>query len=216
MESVPTTGAAVKPGRRTSTAIYRAMDRNAWSAVATIPPLSEAEAIKAARLLYRQFLWRVQFERRGRPVPRGGGKVEVKVTSGHRYNDMRRGVIYVNPPRGWDALVHELSHDFHRRLRPRDPGHGDNHRALEREMIEHVVKSGWLDGKLIPKPRAPRPARPVAPKPDPLIAEHDKAVARVKAWKTRLRRAKTGLASAQKAELKLRRKRQRIVRFTLD
>jgi hypothetical protein len=145
-ETLPDLPVAVNR-RRTSSAIYTAMDQAAWPD--NVPPLTEAAAIKAAKKLYRHFCFEQPYQdmhgmsraayfrsQRRTPPPI---TIKVKVTSGRRYNDLRHGTIYVNPPRGWHALVHELSHDFHRKLRPRDPGHGDNHRALERAMIEYVV-----------------------------------------------------------------------------
>jgi hypothetical protein len=54
--------------------------------------------------------------------------------------------------------VHSLSHYCCFQLYPNAPGHGAQHAFLEREMIQHVVDSGWLVGKL------KRPEMPKAPK----------------------------------------------------
>jgi len=223
MDTVISGRVGVKPARRTSTRLYTQMDREAWPD--KVPPLTEAEAKTAARLLFRRFhterfyqerhgMSRAAYYRKiGKTPPPYKLKVSMNGRRRHAWVGWNR--IELSPGQGWHGMVHSLSHRIHSQLRPNDAGHGDNHRRLERDMIEHVVASGWLDGKLKPKPRTPRPPKPVEPKPDPVIAEHDKAVARVKAWRTRLRRAKTGLANAQKTERKLRRKRQRTIRFIL-
>jgi hypothetical protein len=60
-------------------------------------------------------------------------------------------------------IVHSLSHYCCFPLYPNAPGRGTQHAFLEREMIQHVVHSGWLVGKL------KRPETPKAPKDWPAI-----------------------------------------------
>lgn len=130
-----------------------------------LKPTSQ-EAMTAARRLYR-FAMKKPF----------AGKVVL--TSGNRYTWIRRGVLYVNPdlgggdpvcfvdgvpqPRGggWHELVHLMSHLCANRLFPHAKGHGHQHESLERDMIAHVVESGWLEGKL----KRPRNARSLIAKP---------------------------------------------------
>lgn len=107
-----------------------------------VPPLTAAEAVKAAPRLLKKFSTI-------RPVK------EVKVTSGNRYTWVRRGILYVNPDRketiggGWAALVHDLSHYVHWHDGVGKP-HSKEHAKLEIKMVKYVVRSGWLDGKLKP------------------------------------------------------------------
>lgn len=192
-----------KPVRRTVRQLYRPIDIHssapAWPAV--VPALTEAEAIAAGKRLFRRFYQDRWYKERRRPVPRKQTAMPVKVTSGNRNNWVRRGVIYVNPGAGWKTLVHDLSHYCHWRLRPKDKPHSDNHRHLEWEMIAYVVESGWLDGKLRPK------ARPPKPKVDPVAAELAKVQARLKAWETKLKRATTMVIKLRREEKRLARKR---------
>lgn len=214
LDSVP---AAVKPARRTTRQLYQPIDIHSQTLVwpEVIPPLTAAEAIKAARLLHTRFAIERFYEERhgmgraayyrkiGRKLP-AKRAMPVKVTSGHRYNWPRHGNLVVNPERGWRNLVHDYSHYIHRQLRPKDSPHSDSHRHLEKEMIAYVVGSGWLDGKLKPKPRVARPAKP---KPDPAVVEHEKVLARLKAWETKAKRAATAIAKLKKLEKRLAKKR---------
>src|SRR5215472_8170063 len=74
------------------------------------PPLSEQEAVAAARKL-----WRHEY---GKTLT-----ARVQITSGNRNNWLRRGVLYVNPDGGWWNLIHDLSHLIHYRLNPNDRPH---------------------------------------------------------------------------------------------
>ena len=150
-----------------------------------VPTLTEKEAITAARRLWRKEM--------GRPF-----KGEIRMTSGRRYSWERDGVLYLNPGRGWRELVHDLSHYFHWRLRPNDRPHSSSHTMMEIRMAEHVVNSGWLEGKLKPKPAAQRTTKR---KP----TELDRVRARIKAWETKKKRAETYLK-------KLETKRKRLER----
>lgn len=130
------------------------------------------EAMSAARRLYR-FAMKRPF------------KGKMRVTSGNRYTWIRSGVFYVNPDYrggGWHELVHLISHQMAHRLYPGAKSHGGRHAFVEREMVEHVVSSGWLDGKLKSKATGPKT-------PDPIAAID----AKVKRWETKRRRAETAL-----------------------
>jgi hypothetical protein len=139
---------------------------------------SPQEAMAGARRLYR-----LAFKK---PF-----KGEVKLTSGRRYTFIRRGVMYVNPDQdtwqgggGWHEIVHGLSHYASARLYPNARGHGSQHASVERDMIEHVVASGWLDGKL---------RRPEKAKPDLKTVRHARVLASIRRWETKLKRAETAL-----------------------
>ena len=122
-------------------------------------------------------------------------------------------MFWVNPNRrkngpidqGWKDIVHLLSHYVHGRLHPNHKPHDarGTHAFIEREMIQHVVNSGWLEGKL------KRPAR--APKPPPTAEERTTAklanlAERMKRWESKRRRAETALT-------KLGRQRRRLERL---
>jgi hypothetical protein len=108
-----------------------------------LPELTAQEAVSAARRLYR-FIMKRPF--------RG----EVVATTGNRFTWTYRGQLRVNPKRtralhpGWHDMVHLLSHLCHRKLHPGHKPHDKRgtHAWIERQMIEHVVNSGWLEGKL--------------------------------------------------------------------
>ena len=192
METIAPNGGYVKP-RRTVRSLYKAIDVHAESPEAwpgTIPDLTSEEAVKAGRQLYRRFYVIEWYRERGKKRPTGRKPIAVKVTSGNRYSRIRSGTLYVNPEHGWRGMVHSLSHTFHYRLRPNDSPHSDNHRSLEREMIGYVIERGWLDGKLKPEPKAPKPT---AAEQKRLHVE-----ALIKAWETKARRADTALKKLRK------------------
>lgn len=152
-----------------------------------LPKPTGPEAITACRLLYRKFL--------GRPF-RG----PFKLTSGNRHTWPRSGVFYVNPDHwrdhggGWRALVHSMSHLVWRRMFPNASGHATGHAHLEKQMVDHVVMSGWLDGKLR---RAPR-VKIEKPQLDIKQVRLTRINARIEKWITREKRAKTALAKLRR------------------
>jgi hypothetical protein len=132
------------------------------------------EAMSAARRLYRLGTGRAF---RGR----------VRLTSGNRYTWVRRHVLYVNPDcrrGGWHELVHDLSHYCHRKVHPRNKPHAGTHAWIERNMIQHVVESGWLDGKL---------KRPAKEKPDVRQVRQKRVLAAINKWEAKRKRAETAL-----------------------
>lgn len=143
-----------------------------------LPTLRREEAVKAAKRL-------IKFAT-GRRAPR-----EVKVTSGRRYTWVIRGVLVVNPSRGWKDLVHDLSHACHNMISTERP-HSEEHAQLELKMVRWVIASGWLDGRLQPSEK---------PKPtafDRLVAKHAKIEARIARWETKAKRAATALKKLKK------------------
>jgi hypothetical protein len=145
----------------------------------TIPALTGDEAVAAAKRLYRFAM-------------KKSWKGKWKLTSGRRYTWPRGGTFYVNPNRdnwseakaGWQDLVHMMSHYCFRQLMPHRKPHDTRHLYLERDMVEYVIKSGWLDGKL---------KAPVKPKADPVATKAVGLAARAVRWEAKRRRAETAL-----------------------
>ena len=108
------------------------------------PILSEVDSLYAARKLYRKAMGK---EWRG----------EVKLTSGNRYTWIRRGVFYVNPDkregvnvRGLRAIIHDVSHICHWRLRPNDAAHSKHQAYLERDLTDYAISQNlFLQRKVI-------------------------------------------------------------------
>lgn len=105
----------------------------------TLPEMTPEEAIRVAKRLYRFAMkrpWRGEWQ----------------ATSGNRSTWPRGGVFRVNYTghyrAAWRDLVHDISHYVHRQRHPRARPHDIRHEILEREMVEYVVRSGWLDGRL--------------------------------------------------------------------
>jgi hypothetical protein len=144
------------------------------------------EAMSGAKRLYRVAL--------GKPF-----KGEMKLTSGRRRTWIRRHVFYVNPNEkrgwssingGWHEIVHSVSHMASWRLHREN--HGPRHAWIEKQLIAHVVRSGWLDGKLKRKPREAKP--PVDPKAEKLTGIE----ARIKRWQAKQKRATTALRKLER------------------
>lgn len=150
-----------------------------------LPELTPQEAVSAARRLYRFGVGR-RFEG------------SVRVTSGNRYTWTRRGVLYVNPEKGWTHLVHDLSHYAHRRKNPHLKPH-EGHAWLEREMIEHVISRGWLDGKL---------KREQKPSVNPTVGRYTRLCERIERWERKLQRAQTALKKLRKSKARYDRLRE--------
>jgi hypothetical protein len=137
-----------------------------------LPKLTAVEAERAARRLYR-FVFKKKC-----PYP-------VKVTSGRNYSYIRGNTLRVNPDKGWDELVHTLSHSFHPRLSSAKP-HSYPHARLEKEMVEYAVAQGWLDGKLQPKASD-------KPKPTAQEVRYQRTLESIDRWESKLKRAENAL-----------------------
>lgn len=135
---------------------------SAWPEQVPIP--SDQEALAGARRLVRLAL---TLGPPGVPVRKFSGGF--KITSGNRRTWTKSGVFQVNPNWyhgkvasfvGWQAIVHDVSHwAFNRMYNSRKLGHHPaQHAFIERTLAEHVVQSGWLDGKL-KRPGSPKPLR---------------------------------------------------------
>jgi hypothetical protein len=145
-----------------------------------VPDMTPEEGVSAGKRLYRHLM--------GKPFV---GKVQA--TSGNRHTWIRWSrkdhcwVMKVNAKGGWESMAHNLSHWCHHKLYPGDRPHCGRHRGVEREAIEYVIRMGWLEGKLKPKPKAEKP------KADPKVAKLASVEKRLKAWETKHKRAETAL-----------------------
>lgn len=149
-----------------------------------LPKLTGPEALSAVKRLYRFAM--------KKPWP---GKL--KLVTGNRYTWPSGGVFHVNPARrgaqeaGWHDIVHFVSHYCHRKLNPGTRPHDHMHATLERKMIEHVVASGWLDGKL---------KRPAKAKPVIRDVRYASILKRIESWERKERRARTALRKLRAAQ----------------
>lgn len=180
-------------GARVTIAEWYERVNAAWPA--EVPPLTDKEAVRALKRLYRFATGREILNR-------------IEVTSGNRYTWPRDGVWYVNPDghhgwSGWKSLVHDLAHYLHGRvLNPEERPHSRAHARLELKLAKEVARRGWLDGSL--KPATPK-LRLVTPESERerKIERRRAQVARlerkIKALTTRLRRAKRSLAGLERA-----------------
>lgn len=144
-----------------------------------------AEAVAAVRRL-----WRFAMKK---PCP-----FEIKTTSGNRRGGIRRGILSVNPDRwggGWHEVVHMISHHCAFRLYPKARAHDalGRHAFVEREMIQHVVASGWLDGKLR------RPENPEATT-DLKAKRHGRIQKRITEWERKRKRAEAALQKLRRQD----------------
>jgi hypothetical protein len=152
------------------------------------PKPSPQEALDGARKLVR-LAYKVGAVD-GRPfTPR---KRKFVLTSGRRHTWPRRGIWYVNPDRswgfsGWKEIVHGISHAVARNIYPGAKPHDPRHAFLERTLAEHVVSSGWLEGKLR------REAKPKAPPVDRKTVRQQRIAAKIKRWQSKKKRAETAL-----------------------
>ena len=158
----------------------------AWPEQVPVP--SPQEALAGARRLVRLALTL---------GPPDGPKLRVsrykfKLTSGNRYSYTRNRTFMVNPDkrefgvgRGWQSMCHDISHWAHRRLFGGKP-HTAQHAFIERKLAEHVVKSGWLEGKL------KRPEK-LKPPVDHKAVRAARIETRIASWQRKLKRAENAL-----------------------
>lgn len=137
-----------------------------------VPKLTEAEAERAARRLYR-FVFK-------KPCP-----YPTIITSGRNHSYIRSGKLRVNPQNGWKEFIHGLSHSFYGRLHPSAKPHSGQHGSLERHMVQYAIESGWIDGKLKPKT--------TTKVVDPKQAIYKQTIASIGRWEAKQRRAENAL-----------------------
>lgn len=81
--------------------------------------------------------------------------VKARATRGNRRAvSLRRGVLQVNPERGWKELVHDVSHWVFLLVNPAASGHCEAHAALELSFVQRVIARGWLHYE--PPPAVPK------------------------------------------------------------
>lgn len=143
-----------------------------------LPPLTGPEAIKAARILYRLGLGTAE-------------KRVFRLTSGNRYTYPKRGTWFVNPDKGWKALLHDISHYCHQRVNPKQPPHGPGHAYIERLLIDACCSRGFLDGVLKEPEKAsvPRDVKVLQKR----LKTYAGAKAKLKTWQTKHKRANTAI-----------------------
>jgi hypothetical protein len=157
------------------------------------PVLSPEDSVIAAKRLYRQAMGR---EWTG----------PVKLTSGRRYTWVRRGTLVVNPDmpqfrmRGLRAMIHDLSHYAHSRLRPNEAPHSRHQVRLEGKLVTYAINAGWGDGQVRKLGPAPKPKAEPAPKPvvDKVVQKHARMVARRDKYRAELARVERLLAKAER------------------
>lgn len=106
---------------------------------------------------------------------------------------------------GWRQLVHSLSHLAHAwnwndggRARP----HAWNHPSWERAFTAECIKRRWHLGALKPK------ARPAKPEPDQRALKAARVEARLKAWRSKLKRAQTAVTKLERSQRREARKHE--------
>lgn len=148
-----------------------------WRAV-ICPPLTMVEALRAARRLTRHF-GAVHF---GAPHQLAPARLPTRAR--RCWASTRADVVL---DKGWQRLVHDVSHDVFQHRHPSLKPHHPTHARIEREMVAYVIERGWLGGTLAPK--APR-----ALSLEERRAEKRASVeARLARWQTREKRARTAV-----------------------
>lgn len=148
-----------------------------------LPPLTAGEAVRAGKALYRL----------------GMGKAwegTIHVASGNRYSGWirisrkrQRVEMVVNPDQGWWSLIHGLSHYVHHKKNPHRRPHDWRHEYYEKMMIEHVVKNGWLEGKL---KETEKPKIPLKNK------RAERVAAKLRRWEAKKKRAENAIRKAKR------------------
>jgi hypothetical protein len=168
-----------------------------WSNV-TVPPVTRIEAERAARRLYSHF-----------GAVRLGGP---HMTRAARFNGRVRRCWITSTTnaglrKGWQRLVHDVSHRIFAQRHPSFRPHAGGHPRLEYEIASHVIGEGWLTGTL--RPKAARKLT-VAERRAQAIARTESAIAR---WDSKLRRAQTAL---RKLRRRLRAQQRRLASTPSD
>lgn len=157
-----------------------------WRSI-TVPPITRAKGVSAAKKLARHF----------------GGLADCSpnVTRRVRYlGDGRRCWISTTGgydiQKGWARLAHDMAHTIYRRRHNGAfPPHGGGHAKLEREVVEYIIAQSWL---LFPLRTKPKPT--LDEKRATKLASIDARIAR---WTTKAKRAATALRKLQRAYKRL-------------
>lgn len=154
-----------------------------WAGVSR-PPLSMVEALRAARRLTRHF----GAVKHGAPHQLVPARVPAKA---RRCWASQRADVTLH--KGWERLVHDVSHKVFRHRHPQLNPHHPSHARLEREMAAYVLAQGWLGGKLAP---AAPPTRTLTERRE---ARRANLTARLTRWQTREKRARTAMRKIRAA-----------------
>lgn len=149
-----------------------------------LPELTEYEAVRAARKLWRWGMgdtW--------------GGKIVI--TTGNRHTWRVGDALRVNAEGGWDRFVHDMSHLMWYYANSDVKSHEKDHAKLELRMRKLVLRRGWLNGALKQKPKTEKP--PV----DPKVQKLHSIEARIARWQSKHKRAAHALAKLEKQRRRL-------------
>ena len=153
----------------------------AWP-TGSLPPLTAGEAVRAFRMLYHH-RFHERWPHKVKAVKGANRRTHIDWI-GRRQNVK---AMLVAPDAGWHSFIHDLSHWMHRRQYPhQNPHKGSAHPAVEIDLIEKVVNSGWLDGRL-KRPEKPKKERNVRAERGQRVLEN---LAR---WERKKKRAETAI-----------------------
>tara|TARA_Y100000401_G_scaffold44658_1_gene34171 strand:+ start:1550 stop:2104 length:555 start_codon:yes stop_codon:yes gene_type:complete len=148
-----------------------------------LPYIENKEAEKAYKLLVRKF---------GKKEMMFFGTWKKVKMRPRTYNRPRKVWVCLSGDpstlhNGWRRLIHDVAHDIFSWRSPGLPDHCKFQADLEAEICEYVLKSGWLNGSLKPKPL-------------PKLSNDEKKVIKIKRfeanilrWETKIKRANTYL-----------------------
>jgi hypothetical protein len=173
-----------------------AMVNATWPEI--VPPLTYAEAVKAARVLIRAGLEGAPLATRSNCEALRKRKWKFQETSGNRHTWTYgrtwrinvKGNCSAHP--GWEGLVHSISHWCHARVYPDKRAH-TGHAIMEKRLIEIVLDRGWLDGRL----KAKEKSKPVI---DKKTAKLLHVQASIKRWQSKQKRAVTALTKLRRQQ----------------
>lgn len=168
---------------------YHAVN-DAWN-LARKPAVTRVEAERAQRALIRKF---------GKAREYPAQRYDVRP-----WPVRRCWISAKNNPgsdKGWERLVHDVSHHIFRKRYPSFRPHHPMHARLELEITMHVLTSGWLDGALKPKPKL-RPSS--EERRTTKIVRIDASLAR---WDSKRRRAETAIQKLERQRRALTRRLQ--------
>ena len=149
-----------------------------------VPQLTSELAKRAFRVLYRHRLG-------------SNWKNKVIAVKGRRRRTWTRaGAMIVAPDQGWRGFIHDLSHWLHRRQFPQQlPHRGSAHAAVEMDLIEQVVRRGWLQE--LPRVKPNRTRTPTDLKRE----RYDRVLLGIQRWKAKEKRAQNALQKLTKRKL---------------
>jgi hypothetical protein len=150
-----------------------------------LPKLDGDEAIRAVKKLIRSEGFK----------PSG---YHYCVTTGNRHTWTRRTSVgdktwFVNSSRGWQSLVHHVSHWIFSRKNGNLSPHHWKHANIEARLIRLVLDRGWLSGSLKTTPKVERPPVPVNVVRVAMIRE------RIARWESKAKRAETALRKLKRS-----------------